>query len=50
MDKDKLQELRSRMFNHQVVNDRAVVVLTAAELSDLLNLAEQALADKEKQT
>jgi hypothetical protein len=40
MTKGKLEELRKRMVNHTVINDTAVVLLTAKELEDLLYLAE----------
>jgi hypothetical protein len=41
MTREKLQELRQRMLNHKVVNDTAMVELTAKELDELLNLAEE---------
>jgi hypothetical protein len=37
MTREKLTELRERMKNHKVVNDTAVVELTAKELQELLD-------------
>lgn len=41
MTKEKLQELRQRMIHHKVVNDVAVVELTAQELGELLDFADE---------
>lgn len=41
MNKEKLAELRQRMHHHTEVCDIAVVVLTARELHELLDLAGQ---------
>jgi hypothetical protein len=35
---EKLSALRERMIKHTLVNDTAVVVLTASELSELLDV------------
>jgi succinate dehydrogenase/fumarate reductase flavoprotein subunit len=43
---DKLQELKERMRKHKVINDVAIVELTAKELNDLLELAEFAYYEK----
>lgn len=43
MTPEKIDQLRLRMQKHSVVADVAVVVLTAKELEDLLNLAEKQL-------
>ena len=40
MTQKKINDLRQRMIHHAVVNDTAVVVVTAAELDELLNIAE----------
>lgn len=37
MTKEKLEELRKRMLNHDVENDVAIVKITAKELCDLLD-------------
>jgi hypothetical protein len=41
--RDKTAALRQRMLNHQVVNDTAVVVLSARELDELLSFIESYL-------
>ena len=41
MTKAKLKELRDRMIHHSVVNETAVVVLTARELEELLDTVEK---------
>ena len=43
MDQAKIDELRQRMLHHKVVNDQAVVEVTAAELEELLYLAEKGI-------
>lgn len=37
----KIDELKRRMYNHTVLNDTALVIITAGELSELLELAQQ---------
>ncbi len=37
---DKIKELRKRMIEHKVVNNAAVVQLSAHELNELLDIAE----------
>ena len=37
----QLSDLRDRMVNHKVFDDKAIVEVTAQELSDLLDLAEK---------
>lgn len=39
--KEKFEELRQRMVNHKIINDTAIVELTAKELEDLLNMIEE---------
>lgn len=39
MTQDKLDDLKKRMHNHTVINDTAVVILTANELHELIELA-----------
>lgn len=40
MKKKKLAELRERMVHHGILDDKAVVVLYADELQELLDIAE----------
>lgn len=47
MNRQQFNSLRSRVMKHQVVKDVAVVVVTAKELDELLDLAESNLP-KEK--
>lgn len=43
--KEKVHDLRQRMINHQVVNDTAVVVLSAKELEELLSFVDSYLEE-----
>jgi hypothetical protein len=43
MSRDKIKELRQRMLEHKVVDDKAVVEITARELQELLDMAEEYL-------
>lgn len=45
-DEEFLAEMRQRMIHHAVVADTAIVVLSAAELDRLLQLAEPPSAEK----
>jgi hypothetical protein len=48
MKRKKFEELQQRMTRHAVVNDTAVVVLTAKELYDLLELARPHIEEEER--
>ena len=41
--REKIEELRQKMIHHDVVNDQAVVTITARELYDLIGAAESYL-------
>ena len=45
--KEKLEELRTRMMHHKVINDVAIVELTAAELQELLDFVDEAFNNAE---
>jgi hypothetical protein len=45
MTKEKLEDLRRRMRSHTDVKDIAVCVLTARELEELLDIAEEHFPD-----
>jgi hypothetical protein len=42
MTKDELQNLKDRMHKHTVVNDTALVIVSAKELDDLIEMYELA--------
>jgi len=45
--KDKYDDLYKRMINHAVIDDQTIVILSASELSDLLEIVKLYLKDKE---
>ena len=44
--KEKIKELRKRMVDHRVMNDAAMVELSAHELKELLDIAEERIESK----
>lgn len=46
MTKEKIEELRHRLLNHEVENEIAIVKVTAHELQELIELAEKQLDSK----
>ena len=47
--REKLKELKERMLNHKVVDDIAIVELTAKELEALIDFAEYELDKREEE-
>lgn len=48
MKREKFENLRQRMVRHVLVADVAIVILTAKELEDLLNIAEPHIVDDDR--
>lgn len=46
--KEKLKELRQRMMKHDVKDGKAIVIVSARELQELIDIAEKSIDAKEQ--